>query len=148
MELTAVRRMVDQAIQSRLQTANGQVQQHTVATQTLSRVESLMNEMTDTDLSTALTDLFNSFSALAGSAQDQALRGVVLQRAGAVVDRFHYLRDGLEQIRLDIGSQLAGAVQEADRLAGGDRRPQRQDRRRRERRGHGRQPARPARPAV
>lgn len=116
-ELSAVRRAVDVALNARLYSANGQVAQHEIAEQTLSRIESLMNEMTDTDLSSALMDLFNSFSALSQSPQDSALRGIVLQRAATLVERFNHIREGLEQMRLDLTEQVEGAVVEADRLA-------------------------------
>ncbi len=117
-QLTDVRRMVDQAIEGRLRDAQSQVAQFEVAHQSLARIEALMNEMTDTDLSSALTALFNSFSALAQSPQDHALRGVVQQRAATVADRFQYIRNGLEEVRSDLTAQLASSVQEADRLAG------------------------------
>lgn len=116
--LSAVRRMVDEAVLARLRDANAQVAQYTVADQALARVEALMNEMTDADVSSALTELFNSFSALAQDPQDGALRGVVIQRAVTLADRLNYLRDGIERVRLEIDGQLVGAVEEADRLAG------------------------------
>ena len=115
--LDEVRRVVDAILQQRLNDANSQMQRHQVTNEVLSRIESLMNEMTDTDLSSAMVELFNSFSALAQSPQDAALRGIVVQRATAVSDRMHFIRNGLEQIRFELTDRLENAVREVDRLA-------------------------------
>lgn len=110
-------RAVDQSLDRRIYDANGQVAQFEVSEQALSRIESLMNEMTNTDLSSALTELFNSFSALAQSPQDSALRGIVLQRASTLAEQLNYVREGLEHLRLDLTDQVKGAVEDAGRLA-------------------------------
>ncbi len=116
-ELADVRRVVDMALESRRNQANSHMMQYQVADQALARAESLMNEMTETDVSSALAEFFNSFSALAQSPQEAALRGIALQQATTLTSRLNYVRDGLQQLEIDMTAQLEGAVVEADRLA-------------------------------
>jgi len=116
-QVTNVRALMDPAIDARVRDALSQVNSFRVAEQALTQIESLMNEMTDTDLSSALAELFNSFSALAGSPEDPAQRSLVAQQAAALCDRFTYLREGLERLHTDMTMQLNGAVEDADRLA-------------------------------
>jgi len=116
-QIDYVRRIVDDALQERLNDASSQMHRYQISDQVLSRVESLMNEMTDTDISSAMVELFNSFSELAGSPQDTALRGVVLQRAYSLTDRMHFLREGLAGIGLELTDRLEAAVSEVDELA-------------------------------
>ncbi|NIA22508.1 MAG: flagellar hook-associated protein FlgK, partial [Anaerolineaceae bacterium] len=72
--LEQITRSYDQAIESRLRGAISDAASQTVQHQTLTRIEGLYNEMTDSDISTALTGLFNSFSELANDPQDLGLR--------------------------------------------------------------------------
>lgn len=113
----AVQRVISESLESRINDANSQKSHYEIAEQVLTRVESLFNEMTDTDVSTALTELFNSFALLAQNPQDMAQRGIVLQRASALSDRFNYIREGLENVRLSLTEQLEGDVADADRVA-------------------------------
>lgn len=117
-QLTDIRRMMDQALEERIHDANGQTARYQVADQTLNRLESIMNELTDTDLSTAMTQFFNKWSQLAQSPQDPAQRGIVLQGAISLTGQFNQMRSSMEDLRQDLGEQLEGAVKEADRLAG------------------------------
>ncbi len=116
-QVSDVRSIMDAAIDARLRDALSQVSSYLASEQALTQVESLMNELTDTDLSTAMNELFNSFSALAASPEDLAQRALVVQRAEALSNRFSYLRGGLERLQADMTAQLEGAVAEADRLA-------------------------------
>lgn len=117
-QLTDIRRMMDQALEGRLHDANGQTSRYQVAEQTLNRLESIMNELTDTDLSTAMTQFFNKWSQLAQAPQDPAQRGIVLQGAITLTGQFNQIRGSMEDLRQDLSEQLEGAVKEADRLAG------------------------------
>ncbi|MFW6145965.1 MAG: flagellar hook-associated protein FlgK [Planctomycetota bacterium] len=115
--LEDVRRLVDTALQERLNDASSRMHQNQVADAALQRVESLMNEMTDEDLSSALVDLFNSFNALAAEPEKTAPRDIVVSRAQTVVDRIRFIGSGLEDIHTSLTEQLTAAVQDADRLA-------------------------------
>lgn len=116
-QLADVRRVMDAALQQRLNYANSQMHRYRVTDQALSRVESLVNEMTDDDLSSALVNLFNSFEDLSASPHDLAVRGTVINAATTVSDRLHYVRDGLETQRFELTERLDAAVVEADRLS-------------------------------
>ncbi|NLF29983.1 MAG: flagellar hook-associated protein FlgK [Planctomycetes bacterium] len=115
--LQDVRRLVDNALQQRLNDASSRMHQNQVADAALGRVESLMNEMNDEDLSSALVALFNSFSALAAEPEKPAPRDIVLARAQTVVDRIRFIGSGLTDIRASLTEQLTASVQDADRLA-------------------------------
>ncbi len=115
--LQEVRRLVDNALQQRLNDASSQMHRNEVANAALTRVESLMNEMNDQDLSSALVELFNSFNALAAEPEKTTSRDIVVSRAKTVVDRIAFIGSGLQDLHASLTEQLTAAVQDADRLA-------------------------------
>lgn len=116
-KLADVRRIVDDALQQRVNDAYSQTNQYQVAEQTLARVESLLNEGTATDLSSALSRLFNGFSQLVQNPESVSQRGLVINQAQTVVTELHRLSSGLQDFSQELTSRLSADVTEADRLA-------------------------------
>lgn len=115
--LDRVRQIVDQSLQERLRDAQSQMTRYRTANEALAQVEQLMNEMTDNDISSAMVELFNSFSALGQQADSDTLRGGVLTDARTLVRRFQDLSVGLQDLRDQFTGQLEDAVVEAGQLA-------------------------------
>ena len=116
-KLADVRRIVDDALQQRLNDAFSQMNHYQVAQETLARVESLFNEGTDTDLSSALSELFNAFAQLVQSPESNSQRRLVVNQAQTVVDELHRQATGLQDFRQELTARLSAGVQDADRLA-------------------------------
>ncbi len=111
-------RRYDAAVESRLCQAASDQQSRQVQQQALDRLESLYNETTDNDLSSALVEFFNSFESLANQPTDAGLRTVVIERARTLVDRVRHLRSGMDGIRREIDESVRSTVEEVNRLAG------------------------------
>jgi len=115
--LTQIFRRYDDALESRLRHAISDGESQSVQQRTLSRVEGLYNETTDTDLSTALTDFFNGFAELANNPQDLGVRTIVIERARNLVNQITRLRSGLDGLRQELDSSVRTGVDQVNRLA-------------------------------
>ncbi len=91
-EVAALTRHIDQALESRLRVARGDQTAAQTEYDALSQVESLYNELTDYDLSTQLNAFFQSFSDLATDPTETTARDLVLSAADTVVGTFRRLR--------------------------------------------------------
>ncbi len=94
-EIAALTRHIDQALESRLRMARGDQTGAQTKYDALSQVESLYNELTDFDLSTQLNSFFQSFSDLATDPTETTTRDLVLSAADAVVETVRRLRAGV-----------------------------------------------------
>ncbi|MHC4614480.1 MAG: hypothetical protein ACYTAU_13025, partial [Planctomycetota bacterium] len=77
-QLQAIRREVDTALQARFRDATSQEHLALIDQRFLTALETLQNELTENDLSSALSAFFNSFSELANNPEDHAIRSLVV----------------------------------------------------------------------
>jgi flagellar hook-associated protein 1 FlgK len=120
-QLQAIRREVDTALQSRYRDAVSQEQRALIDQRFLTALETLQNELTDNDLSSALSDFFNSFSELANNPEDHAVRSLVVEHGLALADRVAGLGSGyqetLNEIDRTLGTSIISANDLLDRIA-------------------------------
>lgn len=117
-QVSQVLRRYDDAIEARLRASLSDANSKLVQQQTLDRIEGLYNELTSSDLSTAMSNLFNSFSDLATSPQDLAVRTIVMEKAKAVAEEIVRLRQGMDSVRNELNGAVKATVEEINRLAG------------------------------
>ncbi len=115
-DLVTIRREVDLALQSRLRDAISDEHAAVIDQRFLTQIETLQNELTDNDLSTLLSDFFNSFSEAANNPQDSAIRSLVVQQGEAVASRIAELRTGYINMRNQVDRTLGQSVQAANDL--------------------------------
>ncbi|MBN2582947.1 MAG: flagellar hook-associated protein FlgK [Planctomycetes bacterium] len=115
--LEAVTRVYDTAVESRLRDAISNAESTDIQEQMLDRIESLYNETTDTDLSSALTNFFNSFSELANDPQDLGVRTIVVENCRQLAEQIQSMRDGLDTLRQEANYSVNVTTQEINRLA-------------------------------
>jgi flagellar hook-associated protein 1 FlgK len=115
--LQSITRQIDEALESRIRGSISDSSAADSSQQWLGRVEAVFNELTDTDLSTALSTFFNAWSNLANKPQDMGLRQIVLQDGAAVASRFRDLRQQLESLIGDVDDRLQALTLDADALA-------------------------------
>lgn len=89
--------------------------QYSIESDALQRVDALFNGSGE-GLQNALTNFFNSFSALSAAPEDLTLRQKVLSSANALTLEFHRLYGGLQQIQTSQDRALSDAVSEANSL--------------------------------
>jgi flagellar hook-associated protein 1 FlgK len=120
-QLQAIRREVDTALQSRYRDSVSQEQRALIDQRFLTALETLQNELTDNDLSSALSDFFNSFSELANNPGDHAVRSLVVEHGLALANRVAGLgagyQDTLNEIDRALGASVISANDLLDRIA-------------------------------
>ncbi len=114
--LRDIGRVVDTALQTRIRTALSREQGTSIDQRFLSSIESLQNELSDNDLSSRLSEFFNSFSELANNPNDDAIRSVVLRQAGGIAGHIQSLRGEYTRVRDEIDRSLGSSVLAADGL--------------------------------
>ena len=112
-----IKRITDEAINSRLRNASGDSASYLIQQQTMGRVESAFNELTEDDVSSRMNNFFASWSQLQIQPQDIASRNVVLQNADSITNVIRELRSNLKNIHDDLNSQVKSSVKQADVLA-------------------------------
>ncbi len=116
--LTALQRNIDEALENRIRTGLGDQNSAAVARNALGRIESILNEMSDTDLSSLLSRFFGSFSSLQNSPQDMNARGVVLNSGQAVVDEIRRQRTDVLSLVSELNVEIKDLVRQASQIAG------------------------------
>ena len=116
-QLDSIKRQIDDALEGRLRSATSDNQAAQVNQQWLGQVESVFNELSESDLSTQLSAFFNSWSNLANKPQDVGLRQVVVQNGTSVANWLHDVRGQLGSLQDTIDGRLPGLVNDADKLA-------------------------------
>lgn len=115
-DLMQITRQVDVALQNRLRDAISQQQGSLIDQRFLASIESLQNELTDNDLSTLLSEFFNSFSELANSPLDNAVRTLVVQQGEILADRIQTMRGDYGRVRDEVDRDLSASVDQVNRL--------------------------------
>jgi flagellar hook-associated protein 1 FlgK len=80
----------------------------------LSAVESTLNELTDNDISSGLSDFFNVWSEMANSPGDGATRNLVIQQGSALAGQMRSMRSDLLGLRAQVDQQLDANSRAAD----------------------------------
>ncbi|MBS4174164.1 flagellar hook-associated protein FlgK [Bacillus sp. FJAT-49736] len=82
----------------------------------LSKMEDIMNEPSDTGLSAALGQFWQSLQDLSVNPENDGARSVVIQRGLAVTETFHYLSDSITSIQQNIGNQIGVSVKDINSI--------------------------------
>ncbi|MEC5422860.1 flagellar hook-associated protein FlgK [Virgibacillus sp. C22-A2] len=83
---------------------------------TLSRLENVMNEPSESGLSKTMDQFWQSLQDLSVNPENSGAKSVVLQRGHAVADTFNYLSKSLNNIRRDLKSEIDTTVKDANSL--------------------------------
>ena len=114
--IDGVTRQVSEAVESRLRSAiSDQAGSATLQTR-LEQLEALRNELSGSDLSTALDGFFDAFSQLSTNPQDSALRGLVVSEGVSISGFVQDLRSGYTELQIDSQNLLAEGVEAANAL--------------------------------
>jgi flagellar hook-associated protein 1 len=82
----------------------------------MGKLESIMNEPSDSGLANTMDQFWQSLQDLAVDPTNNGARSVVRQRGEAVVDTFNYLSNSLSSIKKDQKSQVDVTVKEANSI--------------------------------
>ncbi len=115
--LTSLERIINEALEGRLRLALGDAESARIQSNTLTQIETGFNELTDNDLSTMMSRLFNSFQDVQNNSTDVGLRSVAIGNAAALADALRIRQQGLNGLAEELNTQIVASVQQADELA-------------------------------
>lgn len=114
--INSIHREIDVALQSRYRDAVSQHSGNMVDQRFLTSIETLQNELTDNDLSSAMSVFFNSFSELANNPEDNAVRSVVIQEGRNLASRIASMRSDYNVVLEEVDRSLENTVTQANDL--------------------------------
>lgn len=115
--LTGLRRNVDEAVEDRYRIATGDQASAQVKQGVIGRIESAMNELSDSDISTLLQEFFNAFSDLQNEPGDFAGRGMIVTMGQSLADEIKRQRIEVYSLRDQLNGELELATQRANEIA-------------------------------
>jgi flagellar hook-associated protein 1 FlgK len=115
-QLGSITRQIDVALQARLRTAIGEQAGAAINQQFLSAIEMLQNELTGSDISSELSEFFNSWSELANNPTDSGMQSLVLQQGESLAGGISQLRQEYTVVREEIDRGLGVSVDRANGL--------------------------------
>lgn len=115
--LTGLRRNVDEAIENRYRIATGDEAGALVRQSVIGRIESAMNELSDSDISTLLQQFFNAFSDLQNQPTHDAARGMIVTMGNSLAQEIQRQRVEVLSVRDQLNSELEIATDRVDEIA-------------------------------
>ncbi|MHC5022830.1 MAG: flagellar hook-associated protein FlgK [Planctomycetota bacterium] len=115
-QLLAVRREIDAALQSRLRDSIAGEHAALMDQRFLTAIETLQNELSDDDVSSLLSRFFNSFSEVANNPEDNAVRAVAIQEGQALAAHVARMRGEYGVVIDEIDRSLGDSVTTVDDL--------------------------------
>jgi flagellar hook-associated protein 1 FlgK len=116
--LGSIQREIDTALQARLRDAISDTSAKSMDQRYLTALETLQNELTDNDLSSLLSQFFNSFSEVANNPTDNAVRAVAIQQGQSIANRISSLHEDYTVVRDEVDRQLGTTVEAVNNLLG------------------------------
>jgi flagellar hook-associated protein 1 FlgK len=115
--LSALERHVDAAVEARLRLSASSLAGSQATYNVLNQIEALYNELSDYDLSTQLSTFFNGFSDLQNDPDEITARNLVLDQADAVISTLRRQRATLLQQATDLNTDIEQGTQRANEIA-------------------------------
>jgi flagellar hook-associated protein 1 FlgK len=116
-DLSGVQRQVDESLQARLDSANSDYQAATTSQNWSGQIQSIFNALGTSNLDTAMSSFYGSFSTLASNPQDSAQRQEVIQAGVSLASEFNSVGGQLQDLQQNIGQQLTSLTGSANTLA-------------------------------
>jgi flagellar hook-associated protein 1 len=105
-EAGSVQRVRDRFVDMQFRTEHNKLGYWESRANSLSQMEQILNEPSDTGLSAVLNQFWQALNDLSVNPEDAGARAVVQQRGVAVAETFNYLSDSLTAIQKDIASEI------------------------------------------
>jgi flagellar hook-associated protein FlgK len=115
--LLGVRRIVDQAVETRLRDAASTLSSLGSRSETLDRVEALFGPLSGFDLGAQMNGLFASIHDLSLHPEDQSSRSQVLANAQTLAQSLNYFDARLREFRGQLNGEVRIAVDDLNRIA-------------------------------
>ncbi|WP_018132179.1 flagellar hook-associated protein FlgK [Effusibacillus pohliae] len=112
----AVRRVRDNFLDAQYRSENESLGEWGVYRQTLDKIQSIINEPSETGLATVINQFFNAWHDLSLAPEDITARKLVKQRAIELTDTFHHIDAQLKTLDSDLQSSITNKISEVNNI--------------------------------
>ncbi|MFH1021839.1 MAG: flagellar hook-associated protein FlgK [Planctomycetota bacterium] len=112
----SVQRMVDDFLESDLRRERSTLEGFKVQRDALARLESMVNELTDTDLSSGINQFFSALESLSQNPSDTAARSTVIEQGNAFAEQIKALALQVNRQRSELNTSVQAVVTEINSL--------------------------------
>jgi flagellar hook-associated protein 1 FlgK len=114
-DVAAVIQQTDRFLEERVRNAFSDLSNSATQEETYVQLETLIGELSDTDLSTSLSEFFNSIHDILNQPDSVSVRNLAVLQGRTLTDDIRRLYDRVSQVREDVNKQIHGT---ADRING------------------------------
>ncbi len=115
-QIEAIVQQIDQLLEQRLRSATADLSGSVARDEIYARLESLLQELGENDLSTSLNRFFNSVQDVLNQPEDPAVRNLAVLQGARLAEDFRRLTGQVDQMRQDLNLQVEDAAKEINRL--------------------------------
>lgn len=115
-EMADVQAIRDQLLDRQLQEITTDVGGAKATDRIMSKIEDIVSEPSDTSLTTAMNEFWDSWQDLANEPADMTARQAVVDASLSVVGRFNTLASSLSSLRSDVNEEIASDVSEVNQI--------------------------------
>ncbi len=106
----------DKFLSERLRTAISDLAGSEAQEEAFIQLEALIGELTDTDLSTSMSNFFSAISDILNQPEDISVRNLAILEGGTLADNISLLDSRVQDIRRNVNGQIAGSANDINRL--------------------------------
>lgn len=117
-DVAAVKQQTDRFLEERVRNANSDLASSTAQEDTYVQLESLIGELSDTDLSTSLSGFFNSIHDILNQPDSTSVRNLAVLQGRTLTEDIRRLYDRVGQIRTDVNKQIGDSAGRINGLLG------------------------------
>lgn len=117
-QIAQIQRLVNQFLNNQVTQEQSSLGQYDVMQSTLSNVQSFFNDSQGTGINQALSDFFNAFQDVSNNPQSLPARQALIQKGNMLSQIFSNTSNNLTQIEKNLDSQVGGAINDVNTLAG------------------------------
>lgn len=115
--VAAIRRNISEAVEARLRQARSDQSSAQAEDSTLARLESVLNALGDSNLSTQMERFFKSIGDVQNSPENLSLRSIVLSNGTQLAQSIQQMRRDIVSTRDEANQEIAASVSRANQLA-------------------------------
>jgi flagellar hook-associated protein 1 FlgK len=115
-QVGGVTQVIDQFLEARLRSANSDTAATSTQEKYYTELEALLNELTNNDLSTSLSDFFNSIDNILNQPENVSYRQMTTEQGAKLADDINRLSLSVVQMQRDINTAIRQSADEINRL--------------------------------
>ena len=115
-QVDAVVQKIDRFLEERLRGAVSDKSSAETRESTYTQLEQLIGELSNTDISTAMTSFFNSISEILNQPEDISVRNMAVLNANTLTQEIRGLSERVSQVRSDLNEQVKQSADDINRL--------------------------------